>query len=93
MSQSTETNNTTLSGLLLDFQQQQINTPQQVKTLHKVLDSIQASDFSSELKDAYLYGYLRGITTMETISEAKLEGPLTRAAMAKMMSVYATQVL
>ncbi len=93
MSQTTETKDTTLSGLLSTFQQQQANTPQQLKMLNKALASIQGSDFSQELKDAYLYGYLRGITTMETISEANLEGPLTRAAMAKMMSVYATQVL
>jgi hypothetical protein len=40
------------------------------------------------LVEAYAYSYLRWITTMPTIEKADMYGPLTRIALAKMMSNY-----
>ena len=57
------------------------------------LASVQTSNSSQELKNAYTYAFIRGITTQETIEKADLNRGLTRAEMAKMMSVYATKVL
>ena len=51
--------------------------------------SIQYSQFASEQNDAYLWACQHNITTMRTIQEARLEQPLTRAELAKIMSVYA----
>ena len=48
---------------------------------------------NEELGKAYLYSYLRGITTQPTIQQADLHRGLTRAEMAKMMSVFAVNVL
>ena len=50
---------------------------------------IQNSQFTSEQKDAYLWACQHNITTMRTIQEARLDQPLTRAELAKIMSVYA----
>lgn len=69
------------------------NSAQRIKDLSTVLQSIESSTATQELKDAYVYAYLRGITTLETIEKARLTEPLTRAAMAKMMSVFAIKVL
>lgn len=51
--------------------------------------SIQYSQFASEQNDAYLWACQDNITTMRTIQEARLDQPLTRAELAKIMSVYA----
>ena len=51
--------------------------------------SIQYSQFASEQNDAYLWACQHNITTMRTIQEARLDQPLTRAELAKIMSVYA----
>ena len=51
--------------------------------------SIQDSQFASEQNDAYLWACQHDITTMRTIQEARLDQPLTRAELAKIMSVYA----
>lgn len=51
--------------------------------------SIQDSQFASEQNDAYLWSCQHNITTMRTIQEARLDQPLTRAELAKIMSVYA----
>lgn len=51
--------------------------------------SIQYSQFASEQNDAYLWACQHDITTMRTIQEARLDQPLTRAELAKIMSVYA----
>ena len=51
--------------------------------------SIQDSQFASEQNDAYLWACQHNITTMRTIQEARLDQPLTRAELAKIMSVYA----
>lgn len=50
---------------------------------------IQYSQFASEQNDAYLWACQQNITTMRTIQEARLDQPLTRAELAKIMSVYA----
>ena len=51
--------------------------------------SIQDSQFASEQNDAYLWSCQHNITTMRTIQDARLDQPLTRAELAKIMSVYA----
>ena len=49
--------------------------------------------YSEEQKNAYTYAYNKGITTISDINKANLNGEITRIAMAKMMSNYATEVL
>ena len=51
--------------------------------------SIQDSQFASEQNDAYLWACQHNITTIRTIQEVRLDQPLTRAELAKIMSVYA----
>ena len=51
--------------------------------------SIQNSQFTFEQNDAYLWACQQNITTTRTIQEARLDQPLTRAELAKIMSVYA----
>ena len=51
--------------------------------------SIQDSQFASEQNDAYLWACQHNITTIRTIQEVRLDRPLTRAELAKIMSVYA----
>ena len=50
-------------------------------------------EFSQEFNDAYNFARKNGITTMSNIEEADMYGPLTRVAMAKMLSQYAINVL
>jgi len=52
-----------------------------------------AISFSQEFKDAYKFAHDNGITTKDSIEEADMYGPLTRIAMAKMLSQYAINVL
>jgi hypothetical protein len=49
--------------------------------------------FSQEFNDAYEFAFKNGITTKGSIKEADMYGPLTRIAMAKMLSQYAINVL
>lgn len=49
--------------------------------------------FSQEFVDAYNFAYEKGITTQKTIQDADVEGKLTRAHMAKMMTTYAIKVM
>lgn len=55
--------------------------------------SIRWSRYSTELNDAYLYSRGIGITTINSIQDADIEGNLIRAHMAKMMVNYAIKVL
>ena len=50
-------------------------------------------DYVEEQIDAYTRAYKNWITTMDTIGKANLDWNLTRIAMAKMLSYYATNVL
>ena len=50
-------------------------------------------DNSDEFQQAYEFAYKNWITTMDTIDKADMEGPLTRIAMAKMLSNYAINIL
>ena len=52
-----------------------------------------AATYSQELQDAYDWAYSKGVTTMSSIDNANMYGAITRAEMAKMLSVYATEVL
>ena len=55
--------------------------------------SVFAATYSQELQDAYDWAYSKGVTTMSPIDNANMYGAITRAEMAKMLSVYATKVL
>ena len=52
-----------------------------------------AATYSQELQDAYNWAYSKGVTTMSPIDNANMYGAITRSEMAKMLSVYATEVL
>ena len=54
---------------------------------------ILANGYTREFNDAYEFAYKNGITTMDTIDKADMNWPLTRIAMAKMLSQYAINVL
>ena len=54
---------------------------------------VNQSNYSDELKLAYLYSYNYGITTMCPIRTANLDGYLYRNHLAKMISEYAVNVL
>ncbi len=56
-------------------------------------DSVAPATFSQEFQDAYEFAYKNGITTMDSIEKADMYWPLTRVAMAKMLSQYAINVL
>jgi hypothetical protein len=45
--------------------------------------------YSDELVDAYNWAHEKGVTTMDSIDNANMYGAITRAQMAKMLSVYA----
>ena len=49
--------------------------------------------FTREMNDAYEFSHKRWITTVNSIEKAKMNSPLTRIAMAKMLSNYAINVL
>ena len=83
----------TNEALIKEFRAEHQNNPERLAQLETALASVADSTATTELKQAYTYAYLRGITTMNTIENASLDRGLTRAEMAKMMAVYATQVL
>lgn len=53
----------------------------------------QQKTYSEEFQKAYTFAKEKSITTMDTIEDANMEKPLTRIAMAKMLSYYAINVL
>ena len=57
--------------------------------LRKVLDD----GYNVEFHNAYNFAFKNGITTMPNIQAADMNSPLTRIAMAKMLSKYAINVL
>ena len=57
--------------------------------LKKVLDD----GYTVEFHNAYDFAFKHGITTMPSIEAAHMNSPLTRIAMAKMLSQYAINVL
>lgn len=52
-----------------------------------------ANDYSVEYKNAYTYAYSKWITTIDSIQNAKMYWSMTRIEMAKMISVFAINVL
>ena len=48
--------------------------------------------FGQEQIDAYKWAHDKGITTMDTVEDARLDEPLTRAELAKMMVVYMAKI-
>lgn len=55
--------------------------------------NVDKSKYSSELKWAYIYSYMYGITTMCPIEEANIDGYLQRNHFSKMISEFAMNVL
>jgi hypothetical protein len=55
--------------------------------------SVFGATYSAELQGAYDWAYSKGVTTMSNIDSANMYGAITRAEMAKMLSVYAKEVL
>ena len=55
--------------------------------------SVFGATYSQELQDAYDWAYSKGVTTQSPIDNANMYGAITRAEMAKMLSVYAKEVL
>jgi hypothetical protein len=55
--------------------------------------SVFGATYSAELEGAYNWAHEKGVTTMSSIDNANMYGAITRAEMAKMLSVYATEVL
>ena len=51
------------------------------------------AEYSEELQGAYNWAYSKGVTTMSSIDNANMYGAITRAEMAKMLSVYAESSL
>jgi len=51
------------------------------------------NSYPTEWDNAYQFAYKNWITTMDSIEKADLESPLTRIAMAKMLSQYAINIL
>ena len=49
--------------------------------------------YSREMNEAYEFAYKNWITTSKNIEKAKMNSPLTRIAMAKMLSYYAINIL
>ena len=63
---------------------------------HGVADDvtyISSNSFNTEYNEAYQFAYKNWITTMWSIEKANMNWNLTRIAMAKMLSYYATNVL
>lgn len=56
-------------------------------------DEREVEVYPEEFNNAYEFAYKNGITTMDSIEEADMEGSLTRIAMAKMLSKYAVNIL
>ena len=56
-------------------------------------DAQAVEKFGQEQIDAYKWALGNGITTMKTVGAARLDEPLTRAELAKMMVVYIQKVL
>ena len=50
-------------------------------------------NYSEEFQNAYKFAYENGITTTNSIDKANMNSPLTRIAMAKMLSNYAINIL
>lgn len=57
------------------------------------VESLKTSNYPAEWNTAYLYARSMGITTMPTIQAANMEGLLTRAELAKMLTVFSQKVL
>ena len=56
-------------------------------------DAEAVAKFGQEQIDAYKWALENGITTMKTVEDARLDEPLTRAELAKMMVVYIQKVV
>ena len=58
-----------------------------------VTNKVNSENYSEEFQQAYDFAYKNGITTTNSIDKAQMNSPLTRIAMAKMLSQFAMNVL
>ena len=65
----------------------------QDSSINSQKDTTQWQAYSDEFKKAYEFVFKNWITTMDTIEKANMNKPLTRIAMAKMLSYYAINIL
>lgn len=68
-------------------------TNEENKTLTAEEEKAAVEKFWQEQIDAYKWALENGITTMKTVESARLDQPLTRAELAKMMVVYIQKVV
>jgi hypothetical protein len=53
------------------------------------LDALTVRPYSA--LDVYQWAFVHGITTMPTFAEARMDDPITRAEMAKMLVIFASR--
>ncbi len=90
---SEQVNQQNLDELIDSYKKENKDNSEKLEQLEKALASAENSNVDQELKDAYIYAFLKGITTQATIDDAQLDRGVTRAEMAKMMVIFATKVL
>ena len=81
---------------LVSITQNSIEVPNQVTTNiteKQNYNNTKQNNYSSEMNEAYQFARDNWITTSKNIEKAKMNSPLTRIAMAKMLSTYAINVL
>ena len=91
--EKTDTEEKTLNNMIENFIKNNSENKTILNSLSKAMESAIKSSYSQELKDAYTYAFVRGITTKGTIQQAELDRGMTRAEMAKMMAEFAQKVL
>ncbi len=88
-------NNTTGSNVQTWNQtpQNNNNTGQNTISSGSEKSTVWNADYPTEFQEAYKFSKENWITTMPTIQKAQMNSPLTRIAMAKMLSQYAINIL
>ena len=59
----------------------------------EITNEVSENWYTNEMNEAYKFAYKNWITTINDINKAKMNSPLTRIAMSKMLSNYAINVL
>lgn len=90
---ATTWNNAKLDGMKADETKLEENNDGDGAKTDPMIDVQAVEKFGQEQIDAYKWALENGITTMKTVEEARLDEPLTRAELAKMMVVYIQKVL
>jgi len=90
---ATTWNNAKLDGMKADETKLEENNDGDGAKTDLMIDVQAVEKFGQEQIDAYKWALENGITTMKTVEDARLDEPLTRAELAKMMVVYIQKVL